>query len=98
MDPLVAAFGRGKRAQLLAARQSMPSHRRKTVVDAITRKLDRLCVRLNLVTVGLYWPIKNEISLLPCGRALAQSRPMGLCPAGGGQATITAGILALGPG
>jgi 5-formyltetrahydrofolate cyclo-ligase len=79
MDPQVAAFGRGKRAQLLAARQSMPSHRRKTVGDAITGQLDRLCARLNLAIVGLYWPINNEISLLPCGRALAQSRWVCAC-------------------
>ena len=48
-------------------------------MNSIAGKLDRLCAGLTVATVGLYWPIKSELSLLPWGRALAQSRQVTLC-------------------
>jgi 5-formyltetrahydrofolate cyclo-ligase len=79
MDPNVATWRRQKRAELLAARQATSSDARRLAVERIADKLDRLCAGLKIATVGLYWPIKSEIGLLPWGRALAQSQHLTLC-------------------
>lgn len=79
MDPQVAAWRRQKRAELLDARQAIPSHIRWQGGKSIAGKLDRLCAGLTIGIVGLYWPINSEISLLPWGRALARSRHVTLC-------------------
>lgn len=65
MDPDVKAWRQQQRAQLLAARQAMPNDIRREATEAIGGALDRLCAGLDIATVGLYWPIKSEISLLP---------------------------------
>lgn len=79
MDPKVVAWRKQKRIELLASRQTMQSHDRARAASRIAVQLDRLCADLPLANVGLYWPIKNEISLLPWGRALARSRRLCLC-------------------
>ena len=79
MDPEVAAWRRQKRAEILAAREATPNDIRRQATEVIAAKLDRLCAGLSIATVGLFWPIKSEISLLPWGRALAQSRQVTLC-------------------
>jgi 5-formyltetrahydrofolate cyclo-ligase len=79
MDPEVAAWRRQKRVELLDARQAVPGDIRRQAVKNIADGLDRLCAGLTIATVGLYWPIKSEIGLLPWGRMLAQSRHVTLC-------------------
>jgi 5-formyltetrahydrofolate cyclo-ligase len=75
----VTAWRREKRAELLAARERLSSHERDSAAKIIGRKLDHLCASLTPATIGLYWPIKHEPSLLPWGRALAQSGDVRLC-------------------
>jgi len=75
----VAAWRREKRAELLAMRERLTSHDRDSAAKIIGGKLDRFCAGLTLAMVGLYWPIRNEPSLLPWGRALARSGNVGLC-------------------
>lgn len=75
----VAAWRRAKRAELLARRQNLSLEDRKHAADRIASRLDRLCTDKALTAVGLYWPIQQEPSLLPWGRALAQSRQVSLC-------------------
>jgi len=79
MDPEIVAWRRQKRAELLAARQATPNDIRRQATERIAGALNRLCGGLNIATVGLCWPIKSEIGLLPWGRALAQSRQVTLC-------------------
>jgi 5,10-methenyltetrahydrofolate synthetase len=75
----VTAWRRTKRAELLAQRQSLSPEDRKRAVDTIAAGLDRLCAGMTVTMVGLYWPIQQEPSLLPWGRALAQRQSIGLC-------------------
>jgi 5-formyltetrahydrofolate cyclo-ligase len=75
----IAAWRRAKRAELLARRQDLRPEDRKRATDIIASKLDRLCADTTPTTVGLYWPIQQEPSLLPWGRALAQHRQISLC-------------------
>ncbi len=79
MDPEVAAWRRQKRSEFLAAREATSNDVRRRATERIAGELGRLCARLNIATVGLFWPIKGEISLLPWGRALVESRPVTLC-------------------
>ncbi|HTC10756.1 MAG TPA: 5-formyltetrahydrofolate cyclo-ligase [Acetobacteraceae bacterium] len=75
----IAAWRRAKRAELLARRQDLRPEDRKRAADIIASKLDRLCADTTPTIVGLYWPIQQEPSLLPWGRALAQHRQISLC-------------------
>lgn len=79
MDKTVAAWRREKRAELLALREAVSAETRQTAVARITGRLDRLCAARMPRVVGLYWPIKSEIGLLPWGRALAQVRGLTVC-------------------
>ena len=40
--------------------------------EIVAGKLDRMTAVLGTLVIGPHWPIKNEISQLPWGRALAQ--------------------------
>lgn len=79
MDRTVAAWRRQQRARLIAARQALSSHERRTIAEIIAGKLDRVAAVLGSAIVGLYWPIKHEINLLPWGRALTQRNSVTLC-------------------
>ena len=79
MDRTVASWRRQQRASLIAARQAMSSHERQVIAEVIADKLNRVTAVLGTSIVGLYWPIRNEISLMPWGRALAQRKGVALC-------------------
>jgi 5-formyltetrahydrofolate cyclo-ligase len=79
MHQSVASWRRQQRATLIGARQAMSPHDRQIVADIIADKLNRVTTVLGTSIVGLYWPIKNEISMMPWGRALAQHKGVALC-------------------
>ena len=79
MDETVASWRRQQRERLLAARQSVTSDARSTATAIISGKLNRVAAALKCRVVGLYWPIRNEISLLHWGRTLAESAGITLC-------------------
>ena len=57
----------------------MAPHERQNATEIVAGKLDRVLAVLPNPVIGLYWPIKNEINLLPWGRALAQREGVTLC-------------------
>jgi 5-formyltetrahydrofolate cyclo-ligase len=64
---------------LLARREEVTAEARRAAVTRIAGLLDRVCQARAPSAVGLYWPIKSEIGLLPWGRALAQAAGATLC-------------------
>jgi 5-formyltetrahydrofolate cyclo-ligase len=78
MDPTVNAWRREQRAILLGTRQAMPRESRHHAAAIIAGKLDDILAMRHSVTVGLYWPIKQEINLLPWADELAR-RGVVLC-------------------
>lgn len=79
MDPTVVTWRRQQRATLLAMRQAMPPEERQLAARIVAAKLDALVATRRFATVGLYWPIKHEINLLPWADALAQRDNVVLC-------------------
>jgi 5-formyltetrahydrofolate cyclo-ligase len=79
MDQTVASWQREQRAGLIAAQQALSSDGRQIVAEIVADKLNRVTGVLGTSIVGLYWPIGNEISLMPWGRALAQREGVALC-------------------
>jgi len=79
MDQAVAAWRRQLRADLIARRQALPLDLRRRAAEIIGGRLTRLRAMLGRSVIGFYWPIRHEINLLPCARALAQSGQVTLC-------------------
>jgi 5-formyltetrahydrofolate cyclo-ligase len=78
-DAEVLAWRRRRRAALLAARQEMPLEERQLAARIIAERLDALVAARYVANVGLYWPIKHEINLLPWAEALARRKNTVLC-------------------
>jgi len=70
---------RQQRAALIAARQTLSSGERKAAADIIGARLTRLTTALQSTTIGIYWPIRNEINLLHWARSLAHNPAVTLC-------------------
>jgi 5-formyltetrahydrofolate cyclo-ligase len=64
MDSQVNAWRREQRAALLGQRQGLSPEDRQRAAAIITGKLDALIAERSVASIGLYWPIKQEISLL----------------------------------
>lgn len=79
MDRTVQAWRKQKRAELIAARQAMPADERRHAGDAIRAKLERIALPRVGAAIGLYWPIRHEVNLLPWAGALARSDRITLC-------------------
>ncbi len=79
MDKDLTAWRRQLRADLVARRQAVPPEQRRQVAEIIGGKLTRLIAKLDRRVIGIYWPIRHEINLLPWTRALAQSGDTTLC-------------------
>jgi 5-formyltetrahydrofolate cyclo-ligase len=79
MDQTVASGRRQQRAHLIAAREAITLHERTQAAGIIADRLDRVTAVLGTSIIGLYWPIKHEVRLLPWGRALAQRTGAALC-------------------
>jgi 5-formyltetrahydrofolate cyclo-ligase len=79
MDPVVVSWRKQQRAALIAARAAVPLAERHAVAGSIAERLNDLLVLCSVTTLGLYWPIKNEVNLLQWARALALSKGVTLC-------------------
>ncbi len=77
MDPTVGSWRRQRRATLLGMRPAISLDERQRAAEIIARKLDEIVAAQGIATIGLYWPIKQEINLLPW--AGAQKRKLTLC-------------------
>jgi 5-formyltetrahydrofolate cyclo-ligase len=79
MDQEVAHWRRQRRADLLATRRTLSPEDRQRAVRVIGDRLDALVAARGCATIGLYWPINHEISLLPWADALARRAEIVLC-------------------
>ncbi len=79
MDEAVKAWRRETRAGLLAQRQAMPPDARQSAARTVAARLDEFVRTGHYSTIGLYWPIKHEINLLPWAEALARRSGVVLC-------------------
>jgi 5-formyltetrahydrofolate cyclo-ligase len=78
MDPTVNSWRRQQREVLLRTRQAMPHEVRQLAAESIAARLDDNVAKRRSATVGLYWPIRQEINLLPWANELAR-RGIDLC-------------------
>ncbi len=72
MDATIASWRREQRGKLIAMRETINGAERAAAARIIADKLDRIADARGVRSIGLYWPIKNEISLLHWGGMLAQ--------------------------
>jgi 5-formyltetrahydrofolate cyclo-ligase len=79
MDPTVSAWRRQQRATLLAERRTTTPEQRRHAGQIIANELDRIVAAKGCQTIGLYWPIKQEINLLPWSETLARRGGITLC-------------------
>jgi 5-formyltetrahydrofolate cyclo-ligase len=79
MDPSIAAWRRQQRESLMAQRQAIPPEQRKRAADIIAGRLDAIVAARGCTAIGLYWPIRQEIDLLPWATALARLGRVTLC-------------------
>lgn len=79
MDPTVNAWRREQRTILLARRQAMPLDERQRAAKTLARKLDDIVVSRGITSIGLYWPIKHEINLLPWADEMSRRDNLVLC-------------------
>jgi 5-formyltetrahydrofolate cyclo-ligase len=79
MDKAIAAWRRQLRVDLIARREAVPLDVRRQVVEIVGGKLTRLLAMLDRSVIGLYWPIRHEINLLPWARELSRSGDATLC-------------------
>jgi len=68
-----------QRAALLAARREISSEERVSIAETVGAQLTGLISALGTTTIGVYWPINNEINLLRWARELAKSHGITLC-------------------
>ena len=75
VDPVaateVARWRKAERARLIAARLRLSSAERRRVATAVAGELGRLADQLEAQIVGVYWPFRGELDLVPWMRALA---------------------------
>ncbi|MEQ8816683.1 MAG: 5-formyltetrahydrofolate cyclo-ligase [Thalassobaculum sp.] len=75
VDPVAAAdvarWRKAERARLIAARLRLSSAERRRVSRAVAGELGRFADRLGATVVGVYWPFRGELDLVPWMRTLA---------------------------
>jgi 5,10-methenyltetrahydrofolate synthetase len=79
MNPSVASWRRQQRAALLMKREAMSAEERSRAATAVAEKLDRLVAERGSTIIGIYWPIRNELNLIPWARALTRRSETILC-------------------
>jgi 5,10-methenyltetrahydrofolate synthetase len=79
MDKAIAAWRRERRTALLARRQTMTADFRRGVTGIVTARLDAFVEGRDGMTIGLYWPIKLEINLLPWAHEAERRHGLVLC-------------------
>jgi 5-formyltetrahydrofolate cyclo-ligase len=65
MDPEIAAWRRQQRTALLAKRETLSPEDRQRAAQYVAERLSRHVAACGCSSIGLYWPIKHEINLLP---------------------------------
>jgi 5-formyltetrahydrofolate cyclo-ligase len=80
MDHTIGSWRREQRAILLGTRQAMPQDARQHAAEIVAAKLDAIVAKRRSATVGVYWPIKHEINLLPWASELARRGVMVCLP------------------
>jgi 5-formyltetrahydrofolate cyclo-ligase len=79
MDKLIKQWRQDQRARLLALRRTIAPAFRQHAAQVIGDKLSELVAANGCATVGLFWPIRQEINLLPWADELARERKVVLC-------------------
>jgi 5-formyltetrahydrofolate cyclo-ligase len=79
MDKLIKQWRQDQRARLLAQRRTIAPADRQRAAQVIGGKLSELVAAEGCATIGLYWPIKQEINLLPWTDELAREGKVVLC-------------------
>jgi 5,10-methenyltetrahydrofolate synthetase len=79
MDQAVATWRRRQRESLLSVREAVSADERRRATDVIATRLDILVSLLKPTCIGVYWPIKHEINLIPWARDLARRDGVTLC-------------------
>jgi 5-formyltetrahydrofolate cyclo-ligase len=79
MDPTVNTWRREQRAALLARRQVLSPVERQRSAEIIAGKLNDIVAARGIASIGLYWPIKQEINLLSWASDLVRRGNVTLC-------------------
>jgi len=79
MDPLIKQWRQDQRARLLAQRRTIAPADRQRAAQVIGDKLSELVAADGCATIGLFWPIKQEVNLLPWSEELVRERKVVLC-------------------
>lgn len=79
MDLTVNAWRKAQRTRLLGQRQSLSPDDRLRAAEVIGDQLSAIVAANGIASVGLYWPIKQEISLLAWANELAGEHNVVLC-------------------
>lgn len=79
MDPAVNAWRKATRASMLEQRQALPPEARQRAAETIAARLDTIVATRGITSIGLYWPIKQEINLLSWANNLARRENIVLC-------------------
>jgi 5,10-methenyltetrahydrofolate synthetase len=69
-DQAINAWRKQQRAALLERRQTLSPDDRQRAADVVAGKLGTIIAANRITSVGLYWPIKQEINLLPWAHGL----------------------------
>src|SRR5580698_4413417 len=79
MDQAINAWRKQQRAALLERRQTLSPDDRQRAADIVAGKLGAIIAANRITSVGLYWPIKHEINLLPWAHELERQSNLALC-------------------
>jgi 5-formyltetrahydrofolate cyclo-ligase len=79
MDQGVASWRRRQRERLLAVRQAVSPDERRRATEVLADRLDSVVRLLKPSRIGIYWPIKHEINLVPWARTQARRDGATLC-------------------
>src|SRR3546814_2210345 len=68
----VARWRKAARERLFATRRTIPGDERRAVAQLIAQGLDRIVANLSDPVVSVYWPIRDELDLIPWMRGLVE--------------------------
>src|SRR3546814_1552733 len=68
----VARWRKAARERLFATRRTIPGDERRAVAQLIAQGLDRIVANLSDPVVSVYWPIRDELNLIPWRRGLVE--------------------------
>ncbi|MCL4767025.1 MAG: 5-formyltetrahydrofolate cyclo-ligase [Hyphomicrobiaceae bacterium] len=74
MPPEIAAWRQGQRKRLLELRRSLPLPERAALIEPLLGNLRTVLERLELGTLGIYWPIQREVDVRPLADEICDRR------------------------